>query len=96
MHAVVRTYAGAGAVAMFDALGPRKADIEAAMRTVPGLVSYAMVRTADGGITITVCQDKAGADASAATARDWMAKNITGVSAPAPTVSEGPVLAHVK
>jgi hypothetical protein len=49
MYAVVRTYEGPGADELFDLLDRRKAEVEAVMRTVPGLVSYTLVRTSGGG-----------------------------------------------
>ena len=42
MYAVIRTYLGAGAKQLFDLLEERKADVEATLRTVPGLVSYTL------------------------------------------------------
>ena len=73
MHAVVRTYSGEGAKELFDLLEKRKSDVESLIRTVKGFVSYSLVRTADGGISVTVCQDKAGADDSVQKAKDWIA-----------------------
>jgi len=40
VYAVVRTYSGAGAKDFFDLLEKRKSEVEAVMRSVPGLVSY--------------------------------------------------------
>lgn len=94
MYAMVRTYSGAKA--LIDALEARKGDVEAVMRTVPGLVSYTLLRTADGGMSVTVCQDKAGVDASLQASRDWMQKNMAGITASAPTVSEGSVVCQIK
>ena len=45
MHAVVRNYSGAGAKQLFDLLEQRKADVEANLRKVPGLVSYTLLRS---------------------------------------------------
>jgi hypothetical protein len=59
-------------------------------------VNYALVRTADGGCSITVCQNKAGTDESTRAARDWIAKNAGDTGAAAPTVSEGTVMLHLK
>ena len=73
MHAVVRTYSGEGAKELFDLLEKRKSDVESLIGTVKGFVSYSLVRTADGGISVTVCQDKAGADDSVQKAKDWIA-----------------------
>jgi hypothetical protein len=39
MYAVVRTYSGSGAKELFDLLERRKTEVEAVIRTVPGLVS---------------------------------------------------------
>ena len=47
MYAVVRTYSGAGAKELFTLLEQRKAEVEAVMRAVPGLVSYTLVRSAE-------------------------------------------------
>ncbi len=95
MYAMVRTYSG-GAKQLFDALEARKAEVEAAVRSVGGLVSYTMMRTPDGGVTVTVCQDKAGVDASLQVSRDWMQKNLPGISVGAPAVSEGAVVVQIK
>ena len=64
MYAVVRTYSGAGAKKLFDVLEKRSADVEALIRGGPGLKSYTLLRGGDGGVSVTVCQDKAGADES--------------------------------
>ena len=73
-----------------------KADVEKIMGSVKGLVSYTLVRTADGGFSVTVCKDKAGTDESLQKAKDWMAKNATGTGVAAPKISEGSVVLHLK
>ena len=96
MHAVVRTYSGAGSKQLLDLLTERKAEVEGLLRAVPGLVSYTMVRTGDGGVTVTVCQDKAGTDESVKIAREWVQKNAAGTAASPPAVLEGPVVLQIK
>ena len=96
MHAVVRNYAGAGAKQLFDLLEQRKADVEAVIRKVPGLVSYTMLRSGDGGISVTVCNDKAGADESLKIAREWIKKNASNINASPPAVMEGSVIVQIK
>jgi hypothetical protein len=59
-------------------------------------VSYSLVRTADGGLSVSVFQDKAGADESVKVARDWIGKNASNTGVGAPTVSEGTVIIHAK
>ena len=64
MHGVVRMYAGAGGKKLIDVLEERKKEVEALIRPVKGFVSYSLIRTADGGVSVTVCDDKAGTDQS--------------------------------
>ena len=94
MQAVIRTYSGKGSKELFDLLEQRKADVESVMRPIKGFVSYTAARSGDGGITVTVCQDKAGADESVQKARDWLAKNAGSTGAVTPTVSGGSVVVH--
>src|SRR5207249_6937714 len=96
MYAVVRNYSGAGAKQLFDVLEQRKADVEAVIRKVPGLVSYTLLRSGDGGVSVTVCKDKAGADESLKVARDWIQKNASNTGASPPAVMEGSVIAQIK
>ena len=78
MHAVARSFSGKGAKELFDLLEKNKTDVEKTLRSVKGLVSYTLVRSADGGFSVTVCNDKAGTDESLQKARDWIAKNAAG------------------
>ena len=96
MHAVIRTYSGAGAKQLFDVLEQRKADVEAVIGKVPGLISYSLLRSGDGGVSVTVCNDKAGADESLKVARDWIHKNAPNTGARPPDVTEGSVILQIK
>ena len=95
MHAVIRGYSGAGASELFDLLDERQADVRKRMQEVKGFVSYALVRTDDGGVSVTVCQDKEGTDQSVQLARDWIQANASGLTTSPPTVAEGPVILHL-
>lgn len=92
MHAVVRSYSGAGARQLFDILENQKSDVQATLQKVSGIVSYTLLRTGDGGMSITVCTDKAGVDESLRVARDWIKNNAANVNANPPDVSEGSVI----
>jgi hypothetical protein len=89
MYTVVRSYFGKGAKELFDVLEKNKADVEKTIRSVKGFVSYSLVRSEDGGFSVTVCEDQAGTDESLEKARDWIAKNAPGTGVAAPKVSEG-------
>ncbi len=95
MHSVMRRYSGKGAVELFELLNRRKADIEKELRgQVPGIANYMLIKTADGGVTITTCKDKAGADTSVKVAADWVKANSEGITANPPEVTEGEVLLY--
>ena len=96
MHAVIRTYSGKGARELFDLLEKRRADVEPLIRSVNGFVSYSLVRTADGGFSVSVCSDKAGTEESIRVARDWIKQNAPNLGAGPPAISEGSVLVHLK
>jgi hypothetical protein len=89
MYTVVRSYFGKGAKELVDLLERNKTDVEKTMRSVKGLISYTLVRSEDGGFSVTVCNDKAGTDESLKKARDWIAKNAAGIGVAAPKVTEG-------
>jgi hypothetical protein len=89
MHTVIRNYSGSGATALFDMLEERKGEVESLMRAITGLASYSLIRTADGGISVTVCQDKAGTDESLKLAKEWIQENGANLDLSPPTVAEG-------
>lgn len=94
MHGVIRSYAGNGASALFDILEAQKAEIERELRKVKGFRSYTLMRTAEGGLSVTICDDKAGTDESAATARNWVATKAANTGAAPPHITEGTVIIH--
>ena len=95
MHMVIREYSGAGASALFERLAARVAEVEALMRSVPGLVSYTIARTAGGGVAVTICQDQQGIDESTRLAREWVAQHAGDIAVTPPTISAGSALLHV-
>jgi hypothetical protein len=60
------------------------------------LGSYSLVRTASGGFSVSVYQDKSGTDESTRVARDWIAKNAGKTGVGAPTISQGTVVVQLK
>jgi hypothetical protein len=91
MYAVVRSYSGEGASELFDLLAQREEDVKRVISGVPGFINYVAFRAEGGGegegggenwgpgggLTVTVCQDKAGADESTRRAADWVQENVT-------------------
>jgi hypothetical protein len=88
MYAVVRSYSGQGASELFDQLEQKNDEVKDLIGGVPGFVSYTAFRTGEGGITVTVCQDKTGTDESTRRAAEWVKENI-GATADPPVTTEG-------
>jgi hypothetical protein len=92
MHAVTRFCAGPGAKELFDLLAEKKDDVESVIRGVNGFASYTLFWSDNGGVSLTVCQNKAGTDESVQRAREWIQRNAVHLSVSAPAVSEGEVI----
>lgn len=88
MHAVVRTYSGQGASELFDAIEARDGEVRDIISAVPGFITYAAIRTDDGGVTMTVCESSEGTDESSRRAAEWVKENLSG-SIGAPSIAEG-------
>ena len=95
MKAVIRKYSGKGAKELIDVLEQRAAELDSVMGSVEGLVTYTLVRSGDGGFSVTVCQDQAGLDESTQKAKDWIAKNAANTGVAAPEVIVGSVIKHL-
>jgi hypothetical protein len=93
MYTVVRSYSGQGASEVFDLLEQRGEDVTSLIGGVPGFVSYAAFRSGDGGMTVTICQDKAGTDESSRRAADFVKENISTTVNP-PVITEGSTVLH--
>lgn len=88
MHTVIRRYTGDGADELFTQMEELESEVKELIEGVPGFISYTAFRTADGGTTVTVCEDKAGTDESSRRAADFVRDRISVKVAP-PTVIEG-------
>jgi hypothetical protein len=93
MYAVVRSYSGQGASELFDQLEQRNDEVNDLIGGVPGFVSYTAIRSSEGGVTVTVCQDKSGTDESSRRAAEWVKENL-GASAGAPAITEGSTVVY--
>jgi hypothetical protein len=88
MHATVRQYTGEGTEELFDALEARESEVRELISSVPGFTSYVAFRTPEGGMTVTICQDKDGTDESTRRAAAWVAENLE-VRPGTPSITEG-------
>jgi hypothetical protein len=90
MYAVVRNYRNAKP--LFDELAKRQPEIESLLRGVNGFSAYYLVRTSDGGATITICRDQTGTKESTRLAAEWIRQNVSSVAGSPPEITEGEVL----
>ena len=88
MHAVVRRYED---TKLMDTLVQRRSEVEQVIRGVPGFVAYYLIKAADGGATVTVCQDQTGTSTSVQRAHEWIAANVPEAAGNLPEVTEGEV-----
>jgi hypothetical protein len=92
MYAVLRRYRGSSGAQVLDAIVPRRGEVEELLRGVPGFVAYYAVRGEDGGVTITVCDDRAGTEESTRRAAAWVRENLPAAAGSPPEVTEGEVV----
>jgi hypothetical protein len=89
MYVVVRSYSGQSATELFDLMEQRAPEIKELIGGVPGFVSYAAFRSGDdAGMTVTVCEEKAGTDESSRRAAEWVSENVSTAGEP-PVITEG-------
>ena len=90
MHAVSRHYRGNSQ--LFDELERRTDEVEQVIRGVAGFVSYFLVRTQDGGFSVSVYEDETGTAESTRVAADWVRQNLPQLTVDPPEVIEGAVI----
>jgi len=90
MYATVRVYDSAEGLA--DAVAANRAEIVGLLEEIPGFRGYHIITTGPAScVSVTVYDDQAGAEASNAAARDWIAGNLPNASISPPQVHAGEV-----
>jgi hypothetical protein len=77
-----------------DELARHEDAIRSLITAIDGFVSYTLARAADGGYSVSVYRDRAGAEESTRQAREWVRANVSPAVGGPPEVSEGDVLFH--
>ena len=88
-YAVIRHYRASAE--LIDELGRRPGEVENLIRGVPGFQSYYLARSKEGGFSITVFADQAGAEESVRVARQYIQDNVSDVAGEPPEVLQGEV-----
>lgn len=94
MHAVIRRYSGAST--LMEELDRKRDEVTAIISGVPGFVAYHAMRAGGDLITVTICQDQAGAAESTRRASGWVRKNLPALSLEPPEVVSGEVFLDVR
>jgi hypothetical protein len=89
MHVTVRDYSGSGARELFDVIVDNEQSVRDLITGIDGFRAYYLVRTDDGGFTVSVFDQPAGGEESSRRAAEWIRENAKDVKAAPPQVSSG-------
>jgi hypothetical protein len=90
MFASIRKYSGAPMLS--DELLKHQDAIKSVLRPIRGFHAYTLVRTNDGAISVTLCEDRAGAEESNRATSTWLTNNLPAFANRAPEITTGEVL----
>jgi heme-degrading monooxygenase HmoA len=91
MYATIRNYSGNKQLA--DALVENENAVAEVISAIGGFRAYSLVRTDDGdAVSVSVFDDRPGAEESTRAAGDWIRQNLAGMSVSAPQVTSGDVV----
>jgi len=94
MFASIRKYSGAPLLS--DELLKHQDEIKTVLRPISGLHAYFLVKTTDGAVSFTLCDDKAGVDESNRVEATWLKDKLPTFSNRAPEISTGEVRFEMK
>jgi hypothetical protein len=92
MFASIRKYNGAPTLA--DELVKRQDEIKSVLEPIQGFHAYYLLKTSDGAVSMTVCEDRAGAEESNRVASNWLKDKLPTFATRTPEISTGEVRIH--
>jgi hypothetical protein len=93
MYGVVRSYTGASE--LFDVLEREHEAVKSVIRGIPGVIAYYLIRSEDGGASVTICENQQAADETTKAAAAWTRENAAAVVGDPPTLTAGNVIIQV-
>ena len=93
MFASIRKYNEAPAFA--DDLAQRQEEIKAVLRPIHGLQAFYLVKTHDGVVSMTICDNRESAEESNRVAAGWLKDKLPAFSTRPPEVTTGEVRFHL-
>jgi hypothetical protein len=94
MFASIRKYNGAPALA--DELFKRQEEIKSVLKPIKGFHSYYLLKTSDGSVSLTVCEDRTGAEESNRVAAKWLKDKLPTFATRSPEITVGEVRIHLE
>ena len=89
MYTVIHHYNGAPSIA--DDLRKKSRDLESEISTVPGFIAFYCLKTADGAVSVVVCDERIGCDESTKRAASFLKKNLPNLKFGTPEIIGGEV-----
>ncbi len=93
MFASIRKYNGAPT--LVEELVKKQDDVKSVLRPIRGFHAYYLLKTSDGAISMTVCEDRAGAEESNRVASTWLKDKLPAFATRAPEITTGEVQIHL-
>jgi hypothetical protein len=93
MFASIRKYNGTPL--LVDELVKKQDDIKSVLRPIRGFHAYYLLKTSDGAVSMTVCEDRAGAEESNRVAATWLKDKLPTFATPPPEITTGEVRIHL-
>ena len=93
MFASIRKYHGAPGLS--DEMVKHQDGIKSVLRPIRGFHAYYLLKTTDGAVSMTVCEDRAGADESNRVAATWLKDKLPTFATRAPEITTGEVRIHL-
>jgi hypothetical protein len=91
MYATVRNYAGSEG--LVDELKSKEGEVKSLIKGIAGFRAYYLIRTDKGdALSVSVYDDRSGAEESNRTAAEWIRGNLPDLSVSTPQVSAGEVV----
>jgi len=93
MFASIRKYNGVPT--LVEELLKNQEDVKSVLRPIRGFHSYYLVKTNDGAVSMTVCDDRAGAEESNRVASTFLKDKLPTFATRAPEITTGEVQLHL-
>lgn len=94
MFASLRKYSGSPLLS--DELVKHQDSIKSALQPIRGFHAYSLIKTGDGAVSMTVCEDRAGVEESNRVASAWLKDKLPTFASRAPEITIGEVRLQIE